>query len=68
MFISDNGSIDFEEFKQFIIDKNFLPSLADEVCYEMQEAFNLFDKNGDGFIDREELKVVLTSIGKGGNS
>jgi Ca2+-binding EF-hand superfamily protein len=65
MFLfTDNGSIDYDEFKQFIIDKDILKSLADEVCYEMQDAFNIFDKDGDGFITRAELKKVLTKIGR----
>ncbi|XP_060584351.1 uncharacterized protein LOC132740467 isoform X1 [Ruditapes philippinarum] len=58
-----NGSIDYDEFKQFIIEKDILKSLADEVCYEMQDAFNIFDKDGDGFITKAELKKVLTKIG-----
>lgn len=58
-----NGSIDFEEFKRFVIEKDILKTLPDEVCYEMQDAFNVFDKDKDGFIDRDELKRVLTKIG-----
>ena len=30
----------------------------------MQDAFNIFDKDGDGYITRAELKKVLTKIGK----
>ncbi|KAL4218120.1 hypothetical protein ACF0H5_022856 [Mactra antiquata] len=58
-----NGSIDYEEFKKYVLEKGILNSLADEVCYEMKDAFNAFDKNGDGYIDKAELKKVLTQIG-----
>ncbi|XP_078433309.1 putative calcium-binding protein CML45 [Wolffia australiana] len=30
---------------------------------EMQEAFSVFDVNGDGFIDAEELQIVLCRLG-----
>lgn len=30
---------------------------------EVKEAFDLFDENGDGFIDAEELKKVLCAMG-----
>ena len=47
-----------------MIEKDLLKKLPDELCYEMMEAFNTFDKNGDGFIDRDELKMVLTQVGE----
>ncbi|WAR16655.1 CALM-like protein [Mya arenaria] len=58
-----NGSIDYDEFKKYIIEKGILKTLADEVCYEMQDAFNVFDRDKDGYIDKEELKRVLTQVG-----
>lgn len=58
-----NGAIDYDSFEKYVIEKDLLKKLPDELCYEMMEAFNTFDKNGDGFIDREELKVVLTQVG-----
>jgi Ca2+-binding EF-hand superfamily protein len=32
--------------------------------YELHEAFNVFDKDGDGFVDAHELMVVLAQIGE----
>ena len=34
------------------------------VFSEYREAFNLFDKDGDGFITAKELGVVMTSLGQ----
>ena len=61
---SDNGTLDFEEFEKFLIEKDILNKHPDEVSLEIMEAFNVFDKNGDGYIDFDELKVVLTQIGE----
>ncbi|CDW53538.1 Calmodulin [Trichuris trichiura] len=38
--------------------------LADEQIAEFQEAFNLFDKDGDGKITSQELGVVMRSLGQ----
>jgi len=52
---NDNGRLEFSEFCE-IISKN-KKSLEQEE-EELKNAFRLFDKNGDGTIDREELKQV----------
>ncbi|TVU29350.1 hypothetical protein EJB05_20913, partial [Eragrostis curvula] len=35
----------------------------DEEEADMREAFNVFDRNGDGFITVDELRAVLASLG-----
>ena len=31
---------------------------------EIADAFKIFDKNGDGFINAQELRQVMTSLGE----
>lgn len=39
------------------------PSLTEEQRNEVNEAFDLFDSDKDGFIDYHELKVALRALG-----
>ncbi|CAL9764579.1 unnamed protein product [Musa acuminata subsp. burmannicoides] len=54
-----DGCVDMEEFGTLCC------SIMDERDEEedMREAFNVFDRNGDGFITVEELRLVLASLG-----
>ena len=38
-------------------------SISDGTSDHMRTAFRVFDKNGDGFIQLEELKAVMKSLG-----
>lgn len=54
-----NGSIDFFEFLTMMARK-----VKDvDADAELREAFNVFDKNGDGFISHDELSLVLKNLG-----
>jgi len=57
--IDGNGTIDFPEFLEMMKKK------ATEVDEEadLREAFKLFDRNRDGYIDRKELKKVTSMLG-----
>jgi len=52
---NDNGKLEFVEFCE-IIAKN--RKSAEQEEEELKNAFRIFDKNGDGTIDRGELKEV----------
>jgi Ca2+-binding EF-hand superfamily protein len=53
-----NGTIEFEEFIT-LVDRL---GLDDES--NTRQAFEFFDKDNNGFIDEEELKEVMNSIGQ----
>merc|ERR1711988_1807694 len=58
--IDGNGSVDFPEFLQMMINKN---KTADPEA-ELTEAFKTFDKDESGFIDAKELGSVMASLGE----
>ncbi|XP_067653704.1 myosin regulatory light chain 2, smooth muscle minor isoform-like [Haliotis asinina] len=43
---------------------NVLAMFDPTVIREYKEAFNMIDQNGDGFIDKDDLRQMLTSLGK----
>lgn len=57
---SNDGVIDFNEFVAMMVKNNMHCKNSKE---EMEAAFKVFDKNGDGFISAEELKTVMKTMG-----
>ena len=43
---------------------NILENLTDEQIAEFKEAFQIFDKDGDGLITTKELGTVMRSLGQ----
>lgn len=58
--IDGNGTIDYTEFVMATMtEKNFLTN------EKLQQAFNMFDKDGSGTISQDEIKEVLGFGGSG---
>ncbi|XP_076095369.1 uncharacterized protein LOC143066261 [Mytilus galloprovincialis] len=58
--VDDDGQINHKEFMKMMKDQ----VLNTDEKSELQEAFKVFDKNGDGRICASELTEALTSIGE----
>jgi calmodulin len=55
-----NGTVDFPEFLTMMSRK--LKDIESED--ELQEAFKIFDKDGNGLISASELRHVMTNLGE----
>jgi len=55
-----DGMIDFDEFLEMMARKISGP----EVQAELREAFNVFDKDGNGTISEDELRQVMHNLGE----
>ena len=55
-----SGTIEFDEFVDLMSKTNKTNEQMEE---EIKNAFLTFDADGSGFIDREELVNVLTTMG-----
>lgn len=58
----NNGVIDFEEFLQMMT-KHKQDGVHD-VRTDLQQAFEVFDTNGDGVISRDELQNMMLNLGE----
>jgi len=58
--IVGNGTIDFEEFLQMMA-KKMKDTDTEE---EMKEAFKVFDRDNNGFISAQELRLVMANLGE----
>ena len=59
----NNGQIDFEEFVTYCVRRRMSRTVSQE-NKEIKEAFNYFDKNGDGYITATEIRQVMVELGQ----
>lgn len=59
--LNQDGVIDFNEFVQLI--KPIMPKDAN-ISDEIMKAFRVFDRNGDGYVTAEELRIALLNLGE----
>ncbi|CAK56353.1 unnamed protein product (macronuclear) [Paramecium tetraurelia] len=56
--INQSGLIDFSEFCMAAMNQEKLLSVS-----RVEQAFKIFDQNGDGFISKKELEIVMGDLG-----
>jgi len=62
-----SGTIDFDEFTQMMskqLAAEALEQIPERPEKELAEAFRIFDKNCDGYLDFDEIKAVLDGCGE----
>lgn len=58
--LSGNGTVDFQEFID-LMSKKFIET---DFKKDIKQAFQIFDKDGNGFISAQELRHVMMNLGE----
>ena len=63
LYLSENGSIDFTEFEEYVLMNGLSRPTGEEFGQEMRDAFEMFDQNQNGFLEVEELRNLMITFG-----
>ncbi|PNW85262.1 hypothetical protein CHLRE_03g178350v5 [Chlamydomonas reinhardtii] len=58
---NDSGAVEFPEFVKLMMKQPENPADQEE---SLREAFRMFDRDGNGFINADELKHVMCNLGE----
>jgi len=58
--LNANGAIDFTEFIEMMVKRGGGSQIDDDV----EHAFKVFDRDGDGLISEEELRLTMNNLGE----
>ncbi|NWX46450.1 TNNC1 protein, partial [Scopus umbretta] len=58
-----SGTVDFDEFLVMMV-RCMKDDSKGKTEEELSDLFRMFDKNADGYIDLEELKIMLQATGE----
>ncbi|KAL3891019.1 hypothetical protein ACJMK2_003283 [Sinanodonta woodiana] len=59
-----NGKIEFSEFRNFMMKELGKSSEVSDEEYQIRQAFKVFDKDGNGVIDKNELRLAMRTLGE----
>lgn len=62
--IDGNGTVEFDEFLKMMARRKQQPDESKSLDDQMREFFKVFDRDGNGFIDAQELHYTMTNLGE----
>ncbi|GIZ03031.1 calcium-binding protein E63-1 [Caerostris extrusa] len=63
-FLTDDGLVSEEEFLSWMAAQEEIGGQEDDLMDDLLAAFRVFDKDGNGYITRDELKMAMDLIGE----